>query len=213
MSIHTKERNFPCPQCSKAFATPERLESHTKTHTEETPFGCTKCEKKFKNILYLKKHLKTHSDKIQECSKCGKKFKDIEYLKKHFRRHSDGKSFECDTCKKLFKTVKARWEHMQKSHMGYRLCQKCPMKLKDEAELKEHMEVHATEKPLQCDVCKKSFKYEAMLAKHSRRHLETFTTCPYCHKVNGSRAAFRWHMANYHRGLPTEIKGKMEFYL
>ncbi|GMR57693.1 hypothetical protein PMAYCL1PPCAC_27888, partial [Pristionchus mayeri] len=63
------------------------------------------------------KHKSNPGKKLFPCSMCFKKFVSQEYLNKHITYHTDKKVLKCPHCDQFFRTISARYDHVQFAHL------------------------------------------------------------------------------------------------
>lgn len=148
------------------------LSMHSKIHSNDRQYGCMVCEQKFVQKINLINHLKVHnSTKTHLCNECGKRWAKtaisfsrqiIEFrivmnnivvsffsfvgqsqLLRHCTQHTNVRAFECEICKKFYKTKR---------------------------DLKLHLMVHSASRPHKCYVCSKTFLSTSKLKQHLNIH-------------------------------------------
>lgn len=74
MNYHSKEKQYPCQQCSLVFNSSGNLSRHRRiVHENVRNFACQYCERKFTTKEVCRYHEMTHTgEKPEECPECGK---------------------------------------------------------------------------------------------------------------------------------------------
>lgn len=117
--VHFKRRRFQCDQCESSFGLKQTLMNHIRNkHSNNVrSFLCDfpSCQKSYKTKSALHNHRIYHSDDPKwHCNYCTKKFHFNFLLQQHETTHlgqKNGKSFECDVCKKNFNTRNKLTKH------------------------------------------------------------------------------------------------------
>uniref|UniRef100_A0A3B1J0H7 Zinc finger protein 2-like n=1 Tax=Astyanax mexicanus TaxID=7994 RepID=A0A3B1J0H7_ASTMX len=147
--VHSREKPFSCPDCSKVFATLNVLKKHLRIHSGERPYLCTVCGKGFKRVQHLTNHQRTHTgERPYACEECGTSFSQSGDLTKHMRGHTGEKPYACADCDRRFNNSGDLSKH-RRSHTGYRpyRCQECSKAFLMPQHLKTHMLTHTGERP------------------------------------------------------------------
>ena len=166
------------------FGRIENLVRHRKTHKDDIQrLQCKKCEKCFTTKAHCQRHEETvHStEKPFQCKQCGKRFKRADVLAKHFKI-SHGQ------CRRSFSNagILASQKQLKRAH---NLLQRVA------ATFRQHEQVHAEEKPHECEQCGRHFTNAGNLALHKlKTHglLQRFK-CNNCGKGFSNAANFRQH--------------------
>uniref|UniRef100_A0A1A9WWV2 Protein krueppel n=1 Tax=Glossina brevipalpis TaxID=37001 RepID=A0A1A9WWV2_9MUSC len=88
------------------------------------------------------------------------------HLKCHLQDTNDARPFECEICHCSYKTLYSLKRHF-KRHLSRKFrCLQCPKTYISKQELKIHQYMHSGEKPHQCDLCPKKFRYIHHLKRH-----------------------------------------------
>ena len=168
----------------ECFGRIENLVRHRKTHKDDIQrLQCKKCEKCFTTKAHCQRHEETvHStEKPFQCKQCGKRFKRTDVLAKHFKI-SHGQ------CRRSFSNAGILASHklLKRAHnLLQRVAAKC----------RQHEQVHAEEKPHECEQCGRHFTNAGNLALHKlKTHglLQRFK-CNNCGKGFSNAANFRQH--------------------
>lgn len=199
--VKNKEENvgYKCTQCSMKFKNKLYLKQHQSIHDDETPFLCEICPEKFGRRDQLIEHTKGHLDELDhDCEVCGQKLETIEQLVKHkFSTHhttpapakttgvkKEKEKFKCDTCGKLFSSLKHRENHVYLAHTKVYYCKTCTLPFSG----REAFYIHNTRsnecsKRYLCPDCGARFSATSALKVHIRRHRgEKPFKCQYCEK-------------------------------
>ena len=150
--VHLGIKLFKCPDCDQSFNIPYQLKSHREfAHLGLKSSDCSFCDRKFEYPSALAKHEKmSHKKgltqkKSYECSKCDKKFDWKTSLDKHLKTGRHTGLFKCPYCRKVFKDLSERTNHVKDSHdetFSY-TCHQCgweydTMKLLEDHTIKVH---------------------------------------------------------------------------
>lgn len=91
-------------------------------------------------------------------------------LLRHHTYHTNVRTFECEICKKLYKTKRDLKLHLmvhsvQRPHR----CSQCEKTFLSTSKLKQHLNIHTGSRPYKCDYCPKDFTNFPNWLKHTRR--------------------------------------------
>lgn len=91
-------------------------------------------------------------------------------LLRHCTQHTNVRSFECEICKKFYKTKRDLKLHLM-VHSAQRphKCGMCSKTFLSTSKLKQHLNIHSGDRPFKCRHCPKDFTNFPNWLKHTRR--------------------------------------------
>lgn len=188
-----KKKRQQCPKCSMSYSKREYLSKHMQTkHNIELekkkpgrqsqflvsgrpddvrPYKCDQCLKEYAKSKHLARHRRTHLEKKRcvECNEvCGN------YADHMLKKHGIDlpRPFECDICKKTYRTKTNIQSHMRIHRAASRVfaCTVCPKTFCFGTDLRKHIRTHSQNRSIICDICGDAFKSTDTLKCHLRRH-------------------------------------------
>lgn len=118
-----------------------------------------------------------------KCDKCGVRITKIENYNQHLLEHNEITPYECDVCKKCFKTPTYLSNH-QKLHLREsNKCKICDKLCYTERDFNIHMEQHKSNiVPYKCGYCFIMYSDADQLLTHMNKHCGTRMHCDLCEK-------------------------------
>ena len=205
---------YCCPVCLLVSNNLDDLLHHFKelhsdaTFDKQNPpggFSCSLCEFSCKDKRGVRDHMRRlHLEKKHQCPICNKKYGLEKDLKAHVAQHTA--SFVCEHCGKSFTskpglTLHVQVQHENKTPWWYKnrethlkLCGICGALLKNNHELKNHMNKHNNIRPYVCETCGMDFYNKANLRHHKQTHLTVNPhVCDICGKDFKRLGSLRIH--------------------
>ncbi|KAL0808633.1 hypothetical protein ABMA28_013071 [Loxostege sticticalis] len=161
-------------------------------------YKCAMCPQSFQNYRSLNRHINIHFPNFV-CDQCGVGFATDERLKAHSQSHISG-SHKCDLCDKIFKSISAKKDHVERIHMKVKKhrCPHCKEMFKEYGQRIKHMvRVHGVKVPeFRCTMCPKVYMFSGQLRVHERvAHFKTRKyECDICQKLCSNASVLREHM-------------------
>lgn len=91
-------------------------------------------------------------------------------LLRHHTYHTNVRTFECEICKKMYKTKRDLKLHsMVHQQQRPHKCSSCEKTFLSTSKLKQHLNIHSGERPYKCHYCPKDFTNFPNWLKHTRR--------------------------------------------
>lgn len=185
-----KKKRQQCTKCPKNYSKREYLNKHMrKAHNLELerrkpgrqptieinpndprPYKCNDCVKEYSKLKHLTRHKRTHE--LQTCKLCNQTFTN---LADHMLKIHDlvlPRPFECDICKKSYRTKSCIMSHMRIHRAENRIhcCTVCPKTFFFSTDLRKHVRSHSQNRSVICHICGATFKSADTLKCHMRRH-------------------------------------------
>ena len=214
---------FKCDMCPKAFATKAPMLEHRKKHTafimgEENSTNdksnghvaklkCPECGVPKRSNQGLNYHLiAIHKYETGEftCNHCDKVFNMENKLKYHQRcMHGPKEMRKCDICEKEVLVRNYRVHYKRHDPFYNTECRICGKPFTNSHEESIHLVSH-NPRSIQCTVCTKLYRSEALLQKHHKRiHSESVFSfkCDHCNKDFRELGKKKSHVAQTHRNI------------
>ncbi|XP_058820245.1 oocyte zinc finger protein XlCOF6-like [Topomyia yanbarensis] len=170
-----------CCGCSAEFLSLDSLKQHSRMHHDlyrsqidsANPFECEICFKRFPTLVRLEQHRLVPYIREHKCDECAKTFLTLPLLQKHMQNHNSSKKGNDETPRGENVLVEKNVQ-----------CDLCGKTVKDKYQLKAHQKSkHSQDKPFNCSLCFRQFKWKHALQNHLRVHTkEQPYGCKYCPK-------------------------------
>jgi hypothetical protein len=198
------DKKLECNFCEKTFRRRDHLNKHVRgVHTTERNFVCPVCSKKYTSDGTLKQHVSnSHSQKLQQCNYCDKAFARKDHLMKHIQGvHFKERKYICQHCSKGYTSQGAMLQHVGKAHLEKNFeCHKCSRKFATNVRLQIHIqETTSAENSFVCQVCEERFSSAASLFEHSgKSHKMKAWKCETCGGGFRGKYILHAHMKKMH---------------
>lgn len=223
LNNHLSMKKFKCMQsdCNRFFETSDALLKHISYEHNNPSYMCYLCKILFHSLEDIANHYQNHNqvDNVVipkmpkfKCSQCGATFNRPDKLSLHLLNENHNKT--CIHCCKTFVSSKRLRMHLQihKKSKPYQ-CTLCNSTFHMKKYLNSHMLKHG-EGQYDCAVCKKKFRRQDVLHRHTKTHLARKSfVCP-LKDLEGCKMEFcrkdklREHMKSHARRLKCSSKEK-----
>ncbi|XP_058823643.1 histone H4 transcription factor isoform X2 [Topomyia yanbarensis] len=152
--VEYHNREYPCTQCNKLFATKQLMVDHKNIHNKKYP--CTLCPMKWPSRKALSYHIRYRhvEEKPFECHVCHHRCVTKSDLNEHVLTHDERRMFRCEEfgCDAAYKCQKSLKKHVDSVHYGMGpmmyACHLCLNQYKSGANLSKHLtKIHRYQKP------------------------------------------------------------------
>lgn len=198
--IHTGEKPYKCPECSREFSRSDKMANHRRRHSGEKPFSCSQCDYAAADRWTLKMHQRVHiDDKPYRCQMCPFAGRHQNQLLVHLRTHTGDMPFQCPECGARFRISCDLQRHLR-THTGERpyACHQCPYKASVLSNLRSHERaMHSADQPARCNQCSFSCSSKRELRLHTATHREGSLHCTECSYTCERRSSLTSHMRSH----------------
>lgn len=167
---------YKCDKCDIIFSKKNGLQKHLKIHTADK-----KCNS-IKSTVLTNNNLISRT--FYTCLECNSSFSQKSSLKRHLMIHTGENPFSCLTCNKKFKNKYNlevhTWGHIrqeeQDMHVKQTQSEYTQSEYTDKIQnLNIFINMNINERPFECIVCDKLFKFKSNLTQHMKTHIERCT--------------------------------------
>lgn len=181
-----KNRIFYCKECEYKSTYLANIIHHCARHSGKRQYQCKLCPRGFIQYASMSKHMEyTHKQfkHIMTCHFCGKLIKGIDTINRHLKTHTSERKFQCDICKKSYKTKFSLVNHLQTHKEKTFTCEICAKVFHTASGLWIHIQyVHNKHKQklIKCSICEYRTLKTYNIKKHERKHTDNNIACPQC---------------------------------
>lgn len=188
--------------CNVTVKSKHKLKDHFKSHTQEKLVGCPTCGALFSCRTKFFDHLTRQpgysTGKQYRCSHCNRTFGAERLLRDHMRSHVN--QYKCPFCDMTSPSPSNMRLHIKYRHSEEKphRCDLCEYRCKAIGDLKKHIETHAEDEPVKCEMPDCTFKTKSFrsLEAHIKRIHQNSDRAEYqCHVCESafSRGALLTH--------------------
>ena len=192
---------YRCAQCDRRFSSRSELSKHKEDHNGDKKHFCLFCNSRFQFKDELKDHiLSTHpennvlSSKVPyQCLNCGRRFSKFVNVKGHILSSCNIKSYPCQLCETVCKTILDLNKHKLANHVGKAVeiasvavakmaelkkkassmtQRQLSMKVKKNTSDDNEQTAKASDMLVRCILCEETFTKIELLREHSLMHAE-----------------------------------------
>ena len=200
------DRPHVCDHCKKGFMTSRKLRMHKAMAKclppDEQDWKCKICQIQLNSLkAYTDHKWKMHQSPRIFCDLCGNQVLEERFdvhresCQKNFDQNYAGHPFQCDKCKRSYKSKTSLSAHNIGKHIKPELkCDYCELTFVNKYKRSEHINLIHLNKVFRCDFCADTFETDRKFWYHmDQLHKEKIMRCEYCNRRFVKKDLFEKH--------------------
>uniref|UniRef100_A0A8D9AF98 Zinc finger protein 41 n=1 Tax=Cacopsylla melanoneura TaxID=428564 RepID=A0A8D9AF98_9HEMI len=185
---HSDRHN--CVECEIKHNDCQSLWSHVFQEHKNAPVKCNICSRQFcasnKYYVLVRHMLKVHNKSLE-----------LHPLEKASKNVDCGDKHKKVVEKKYWKDFEKKCQIEVEGVVRFQ-CPQCPSLLKTFYILKDHLNIHTSEKKYVCELCGTFYLHKSSLKAHMTTHTNVKSKCGQCGKVYSHRNHLNYHITTVH---------------
>ncbi|XP_071037882.1 zinc finger protein 555 [Parasteatoda tepidariorum] len=196
-----------CTQCNYSTSYKSHMREHMTTHTGERPFECNLCGKRFSRKRFLISKLKISSLSFSSDESLG--FILLNNIAIPPTKSHAATGLSTASLNSISPTynqnviMSSGFSEMKQQLDSIYSCPHCSYITKYKHNYKNHLNIHANQKPFQCSVCGKRC-FQTLTARYPTLRPPPLQVCQFCSYSTPDRSNFRRHLVIHTHDRPFE---------